>query len=142
MHDIQDIESDDEDSEPQLEFVPEPLTSGLLFRNGSLNSSTRNSNVSSAASSSSSNASDERPPAPNIQIDPPSGDEAGNNEMEDELPPVREPPREPGSLRQAQYLNLINTEDILDLWSGNIAFFQRTQRTPSDRPYRINSGKF
>lgn len=40
--------------------------------------------------------------------------------------------------------SLINTEDIhseiLDLWTGNIPYYQRSRRQITDRPHRINTG--
>lgn len=71
-------------------------------------------------------------------MDPPSdndNDEAPgqNGENEDDIQNI---PYQPAMLRRS----LINTEEILDLWTGNIPYYQRSRRQLTERPHRLNTG--
>lgn len=152
IHDIQEIESDEDEL-----AIPDILQQENLFQNlpdGSetnseiiqFSSNASNNSESSASNEASSSRSNELsdqsaprplPNPPNIQIDPPSdGDNDDNNGSganDDNLDDIHVIPP---TLRPS----LINTEEILDLWTGNIPFFQRSRRTLTERPYRINTG--
>lgn len=101
-----------------------------------------NSDTSNETSSTSDQSNFNRPANPNIQIDPPSdGDndnegQGGNGENEDEIQIIPFQNQHQAMLRPS----LINTEEILDLWTGNIAYFQRARRTLTERPNRIHTG--
>lgn len=149
VHDIQELEpnEDDEDkmseiSQNNYENYPDgsETNSEVPFSsNASVNSDTSNE------TSSTSDQSNIQRPAnlqniPPIQIDPPD-DEAPemnppvpNNQDEDEIQII---PYQP-TLRPS----LINTEEILDLWSSNVPFYQRSRRNMGliERPSRINTG--
>lgn len=149
VHDIQELEpnEDDEDkmseiSQNNYENNPDgsETNSEVPFSsNASVNSDTSNE------TSSTSDQSNVQRPAnlqniPPIQIDPPD-DEAPemnppvpNNLDEDEIQII---PYQP-TLRPS----LINTEEILDLWSSNVPFYQRSRRNMGliERPSRINTG--
>lgn len=132
VHDIQDIDSEDEDMIPDCPLandfgltIPEeniePHAQAILQSNPSSRYSS-NSNSSSSGSSTNENVDRQvrvvNPPArrrrnPNIEIQPPSDNEQVPN----------------------------NNEDIEgDLWTGNVPFSQRTRRQLHERPLRINTG--
>lgn len=149
VHDIQELEpnEDDEDkmseiSQNNYENNPDgsETNSEVPFSsNASVNSDTSNE------TSSTSDQSNVQRPAnlqniPPIQIDPPDDDApemnppVPNNPDEDEIQII---PYQP-TLRPS----LINTEEILDLWSSNVPFYQRSRRNMGliERPSRINTG--
>lgn len=123
MHNFENIIPDS--SETNSEIVP--------FSSNASN----NSDTSNEASSTSDQSN--RPGNPNIQIDPPDDDppqnEGQNLNISDNDDEIQIIPYQP-SLRPS----LINTEEILDLWTGNIPFYQRSRRTLTERPHRINTG--
>lgn len=147
VHDIQELDTDDD--EP---LVPEILQENLFGNqapdgsetnseivpfssNASNNSDTSVSNEASSTSDQSNRPINTNPP--NIQIDPPSdgdNDDGQNGENEDEIQII---PYQPSSMLRP---SLINTEEILDLWTGNIPYYQRSRRTLTERPQRINTG--
>lgn len=149
MHDIQELDTDDD--EPP---IPETLQENLFGNqardgsetnseivpfssNASNNSDTSVSNEASSTSDQSNRLANPNPP--NIQIDPPSdGDnddgQGQNGENDDEIQII---PYQPSSMLRP---SLINTEEILDLWTGNIPYYQRSRRTLTERPQRINTG--
>lgn len=150
VHDIQELDSED-DEPPLPEILQENIfgnqtTDGTsetnsenvpFSSNASNNSDTSVSNEASSTSDQSNRPTNQNPP--NIQIDPPSdGDndegQGQNGENEDEIQII---PYQPSSMLRP---SLINTEEILDLWTGNIPYYQRTRRTLTERPQRINTG--
>lgn len=150
VHDIQEIDSDD-DEPPIPEILQENLFNNQpdgsesnseivpFSSNASNNSDTSASNEASSTSDQSNLNRPSIPNPPNIQIDPPSdGDndnegQGQNGENEDDIHVIS---YQPAMLRPS----LINTEEILDLWTGNIPYYQRSRRTLTERPYRINTG--
>lgn len=140
VHDIQAIDEDvDQESNEYFDLnINEffPASAILQNQNNSTISTNSLSNSSSGSSTSSSNDNEDpnqqqqpQPPAPNIQIEiePPEDENPVNeNEQRGRISNVR--------------ASLINTDEILDLWAGNTPFIQRTRRTPTDRPYRLNTG--
>lgn len=149
MHDIQELEpnEDDEDkmseiSQNNYENNPDgsETNSEVPFSsNASVNSDTSNETSSTSESNIQRPANLQNVP-PNIQIDPPDDENAEmnppvpNNVDEDEIQII---PYQP-TLRPS----LINTEEILDLWSSNVPFYQRSRRNMGliERPSRINTG--
>lgn len=151
VHDIQELDS--EDDEPP---IPETLLTDNIFgsqprdgsetnseivpfsSNASNNSDTSASNEASSTSDQSNLNRPQNPNPPNIQIDPPSdgdNDDVGlNGDNEDDIQII---PYQPSSMLRP---SLINTEEILDLWTGNIPYYQRSRRQITDRPHRINTG--
>lgn len=151
MHDIQELDNDDEDepipeipqenmmgshpldgSETNSEIVP-------FSSNASNNSDTSVSNEASSTSDQSNVNRPTNPNPPNIQIDPPSdgdNDNEGPGQIGDNDDDIQIIPYQQSILRPS----LINTEEILDLWTGNIPYFQRSRRTLTERPHRINTG--
>jgi len=154
VHDIQEMDSEDEEppipevlqenmfsshqpdgSETNSEIVP-------FSSNASNNSDTSASNE--ASSSNTNETSDQNRPLPNppnIQIDPPSDGDNDNDGLsvhnEENLDEDQQAiPYHAATLRPS----LINTEEILDLWTGNIPFYQRSRRTLTERPQRVNTG--
>lgn len=148
VHDIQELDTDDEEppipeilqenmfgnqapdgSETNSEIVP-------FSSNASNNSDTSVSNEASSTSDQSNRPTNTNPP--NIQIDPPSdGDDDAqvqNGDNEDEIQII---PYQPSAMLRP---SLINTEEILDLWTGNIPYYQRSRRTLTERPQRVNTG--
>ncbi|KAL7012267.1 hypothetical protein ACKWTF_014729 [Chironomus riparius] len=141
VHDIQEIDTEEEESPP----IPE-----ILQQYENVDGSETNSEVvpfSSNASNNSDETSNEtnstdhsnRLGNPNIQIDAPDDEPQQNDgqnlnisDNDDEIQII---PYQP-TLRPS----LINTEEILDLWTGNIPFYQRSRRTLTERPHRINTG--
>jgi WD repeat-containing protein 32 len=137
VHDIQEMQEEDVDEESSEYFdlnINEffPASAVLQNQNNSTISTNSLSNSSSGSSTSSSNDNEEQnqqAPAANIQIEiePPENENPVNeNEQRGRINNVRP--------------SLINTDEILDLWAGNTPFIQRTRRTPTDRPYRLNTG--
>lgn len=149
VHDIQELEEEEiepennENTNELNEFnfdniypQPRPVrTNNSTNSTSSLSNHSRNGSSGSSSSSSNNDNDENQPqvPAPSIhiEIDPPSDNEPENENNEDEQRRVAS-----HTLRAS----LINTDEILDLWAGNIPFIQRTRRTPVDRPYRLNTG--
>lgn len=144
VHDIQEI--DVEEEEPS---IPEILQNfDQLIDSSETNSEivpfSSNASNNSDTSNETSSASDQsnRPvnSNPNIQIDPPDDEHLQHNDapqmnLSDNDDEIQIIPYQ-SSLRPS----LINTEEILDLWTGNIPFYSRSRRTLTERPHRINTG--
>ncbi|KAG5671605.1 hypothetical protein PVAND_001798 [Polypedilum vanderplanki] len=141
VHDIQEIDTEDE--EPA---VPEMLQNFDNIPDGSETNSeiipfSSNASNNSDTSNETSSTSDQsnRISNPNAgasyeeeQINDNEGQPQNAIDNDDEIQII---PYQP-NLRPS----LINTEEILDLWTGNIPFYQRSRRTLTERPYRINTG--
>jgi WD repeat-containing protein 32 len=162
VHDIQEV--DVEDEEPP---IPEILQNFDLPDGSETNSiggsevipySSNASNNSDTSNETSSNSdlSNRHGIIPNVQIDPPD-DEANENEAQNQNQNNNMGSNNGGNGNSANGDNnedeihivpyqatlrpsLINTEEILDLWTGNIPFYQRSRRTLTERPHRINTG--
>lgn len=151
IHDIQELDNDDED-EPIPEIPQENMMGNHTLdgsetnseiipfsSNASNNSDTSVSNEASSTSDQSNVNRPTNPNPPNIQIDPPSdgdNDNDGLGQIGDNEDDIQIIPYQQSILRPS----LINTEEILDLWTGNIPYFQRSRRTLTERPHRINTG--
>lgn len=145
IHDIQEIDVDEEEpgvSEILQNFehvMPDSSETNSEIVPFSSNAS-NNSDTSNETSSTSDQSNRPGNSNPNIQIDPPEDDPPQNIEgqhmnISDNDDEIQIIPYQP-SLRPS----LINTEEILDLWTGNIPFYQRSRRTLTERPHRINTG--
>jgi DDB1- and CUL4-associated factor 10 len=151
VHDIQ--ENDSEEDEPPIPevlqenlFVPQPpdgseTNSEIVpfSSNASNNSDTSASNEASSTSDQSNLNRPSNANPPNIQIDPPSdGDndegQALVGDTEDDIQII---PYLPSAMLRP---SLINTEEILDLWTGSVPYYPRSRRTLSERPQRYNTG--
>lgn len=151
VHDIQELDS--EDDEPP---IPEMLQENIFGQapdgsetnseivpygsNASNNSDTSASNEASSTSDGSNLNRSTNPNPPNIQIDPPSdgdNDNEGQGLIGDNDDDIQIIPYQPSAMLRP---SLINTEEILDLWTGNIPYYQRSRRTLTERPHRINTG--
>lgn len=149
VHDIQEIDPNEDDEDKMSEISQNNFSENYpdgsetnsevpFSSNASVNSDTSNE---TSSTSDQSNLQQQRPinqqNIPPIQIDPPDDEAPEANippPVEDEIQII---PYEP-TLRPS----LINTEEILDLWSSHIPFYQRSRRNVglTERPYRINSG--
>lgn len=147
VHDIQELENNDEDedkmseiSQNNFENNPEgsETNSEVPFSsNASVNSDTSNETSSTSDQSNVQQRPINTQNIPPIQIDPPD-----DEPPEPPVPPVPEDEIQIFPYRPTLRPSLINTEEILDLWSSNIPFYQRQRRnvTLSERPLRINTG--
>lgn len=151
VHDIQELEpsEDEEDklseiSQSNYENYPDGVSesnSEVPFSsNASVNSDTSNE---TSSTSDQSNLQQQRPinqqNIPPIQIDPPDDEPPEINNIP---PPVLEDEIQILGYQPTLRPSLINTEEILDLWSSNIPFYQRSRRNVglTERPFRINTG--
>jgi hypothetical protein len=147
VHDIQELEAceDDEDkmseiSQNNFENNPEgsETNSEVPFSsNASVNSDTSNETSSTSDQSNVQQRPINSQNIPPIQIDPPD-----DEPPEPPVPPVPEDEIQIFPYQPTLRPSLINTEEILDLWSSNIPFYQRSRRNVglTERPLRINTG--
>lgn len=146
VHDIQELESEDDEPPPIPEILQENIFGNQNPDESETNSeivpfssnASNNSDTSNSASSTSDQSNRPNPNPPNIQIDPPSddndNDQGQNGENDEDIQII---PYQPSAMLRP---SLINTEEILDLWTGNIPYYQRSRRTLTERPHRINTG--
>lgn len=113
-------------SETNSEIVP-------YSSNASSNSDTSNETSSTSDQSN-------RIGNPNIHIDPPEDEPANENDGQNSNVPDNDEEIQIIPYQATLRPSLINTEEILDLWAGNIPFYQRSRRTLTERPHRINTG--
>jgi hypothetical protein len=107
--------------------------------NASVNSDTSNETSSTSDQSNVQQRSINTQNIPPIQIDPPPPDD----EPPEPVPPVPEDEIQIFPYQPTLRPSLINTEEILDLWSSNIPFYQRSRSRNvglQERPLRINTG--
>lgn len=139
IHDIQEIDAEDE--EPGSEEIPQnfdsiPDGSETNSENVPFSSNASNNSDASNETSSTSDQSNRIGNANPIQDEEQVNENEGQNQnVADNDDEIQIIPYEP-TLRPS----LINTEEILDLWTGNIPFYQRSRRTLTERPHRINTG--
>lgn len=152
MHDIQELEDDDEPPIPEIlqenMFSSQPPDGSEsnseivpFSSNASNNSDTSASNEASSASNQSNMNRPMNPNPPNIQIDPPSdgdNDNEGQGQIGDNEDDIQIIPYQASAVQ-------IRTDEIaqiqgFDLWTGDVPYSQRNRRTLTERPQRLNTG--